>query len=604
MKNDKKSRTEISYLVQFVLPFLSTHYNYPNPEDYEHVKIDEIPVRIGSGIKKPDAVYYWDCVPILLIEAKKEGKSESDAQDQALSYIRNFPVTNKDYSKDGRRPRFIATTVGKEINFYAHRYELKGPNFKDWLEKIDILPSFTEILAEYGLSPKYVSKVLTPQDFRRNLLDELMAIYTLNGIITKGVIYNVSLQILSFLEDPQNYTSRRPYILLDKYKDRQSQIRQLFDQYDIINSLNPDNAREFRRFVLRSFQGTNLNQYMTERCVIAFMVDMMDIQPNWKVLDFECGSGGFLAAVIDKGNVPLENIMGIDIDLLPHVIAKTYLAIYFSRFGKGNVDSIPIYCRNGLFYQGNNWDLVIGNPAGSNKYPEKERKDIKKVLENLEEDLDLNGKHDSLSEYNFSIQQAVRSAKVGGKICLILPEGFFSNSQDETLRRYVDKYCRVLTIVGLPRGVFKVGTEVKQAQKGSKTASMKMSIFYAEKIREIKDEKGIDLSGVDFNYPVFLASIDSPESTKGEIEDWLGPRLETVFSQWKSWQEKQFLTEPDEIKIESSEKLIKKKQRKKEREKLLFDISAKKSELPRYKKGITAKTKISEGLKGVFRKKK
>ena len=601
MKNEKRLRPEISYLVQFVLPFLSTHYNYPNPEDYEHVKIDEIPVRVGSGIKKPDVVYYWDGVPILLIEAKKEGKSEADAQDQGLSYIRNFPVANKDYSIDGRRPRFVATTVGKDINLYVHRYALKGQDFKDWLERLDSTPSFTELLAEYGLSPGYVPKVLTPPEFRRNFLDELMAIYTLNRVITKDVIYNVSLQILSFLEDPQNYTSRRPYILLDKYKDRQSQIRQLFDQYDIINSLNPDNAREFRRFVLRSFQGTNLNQYMTERCVIAFMVDMMDIQPDWKVLDFECGSGGFLAAVIDKGNVPLENIMGIDIDALPHVIAKTYLAIYFSRFGKNNIDSIPVYCTNGLFYYGNDWDLVIGNPAGSSQY---KRDDLEKVLENLESDLNSDGRLDTFSEYNFSVQQAVRSAKVGGKICLILPEGFFSNSQDETLRKYVDKYCRVLAIVGLPRGVFKVGTEVKQAQKGSRTASMKMSIFYTEKIREVKDEKGIDLSGVDLDYPVFLVSINPPESTKGEIEDWLGPRLETVFKEWKSWQEKQVLTEPGEIKIESLEKIIKKKQRKKEREKLLFDISAKKSELPRYKKGITAKTKISEGLKGVFKKKK
>lgn len=81
MKNEKNLRPEISYLVQSILPFLSTHYDYPDPEDYEHVKIDEVPVRIGSSIKKPDVVYYWDGVPVLLVEAKKEGKSENDAQE-------------------------------------------------------------------------------------------------------------------------------------------------------------------------------------------------------------------------------------------------------------------------------------------------------------------------------------------------------------------------------------------------------------------------------------------------------------------------------------------------------------------------------------------
>ena len=292
--------------------------------------------------------------------------------------------------------------------------------------------------------------------------------------------------------------------------------------------------------------------------------------------------------------------MGIDIDSLPHVIAKTYLAIYFCRFGKGNIDSIPIYCRNGLFYYGNDWDLVIGNPAGSSQY---RGDDLEKALENLKSDLDLDRKPDSFSEYNFSVQQAVRSARVGGKICLILPEGFFSNSQDEILRKYVAKHCRVLSVISLPRGVFKVGTDVRQAQKGRRTASMKMSILYAEKIREVRNKGGIDSSGIDLDYPVFFANINPSESTKGEIKDWLEPRLDVILRQWQVWQESQVLTEPGEIKIESSEKIIKRKQRKKEREKLLFDISTKKPELPRYKKEVTAKTKISEGLKWVFKKK-
>lgn len=597
----KGHRPEISFLVQYVLPILSAQFNYPNPDDYEHIKIDEVPVRIGAAVKHPDVVYYWDEVPVVLIESKKEGKSEKDAQDQALSYVRNFPANDKNYSKDGRRPRFIATTVGKEIKFYAHRYEIKGQDFKDWLEPLDTIPSFSEILLEYGVSPGYTPKVLPPADFRRDFLDELMAIYKLEPLITKEVIFNVSSQILSYLEDQTNYTSRQPYISLDQHKDRQSQIRQLFNQYDIVNSLSPDNAREFRRFVLRSFQGTNLNQYMTEQCVIAFMVDLIDIKAGWKILDFECGSSGFLAAVIDKNGVPLQKITGIDIDSLPYIIAKTYLAIYFKCYGKDHIDSIPVYCKNGLFYYGTDWDLVISNPSGSNEYPEEERKDIEKVLANLEADLDLNGRPDRFSEYNFSIQQSIRAAKVGGKICLILPEGFFSNSQDEILRKYVAKHCKVLAIISLPRGVFKVGTDVQQAQRGSRTASMKMSILYTEKIREVENGNGLDISGINLDYPVFLANINPSESTKGDIKDWLEPRLDIVFKQWLSWQRNQALTDLGEIKIESLKKVIEKKKRKKERKKLLLDIETKKKELPKYKQKIVAKTKISKALKGIFK---
>ncbi len=599
MRDGKNLRPEISYLVQFILPFLSRHYDYPNPEDYEHVKIDEIPIIVGSNIKKPDIVYYWGGVPVLLVEAKKEGKSESDAQDQALSYVRNFPVADKRFSKDGRRPRFIATSVGKDINFYIHRYEIKKQDFRDWLEKLDTVPSFKELLSEYGLSPGYIPKILLPQDFQRNFLNELMAIYKLGEVITREVIFNVASQILSYLENPKNYTSRQPYILLDKYKNRQDQIRQLFNQYDIINSLNPDNAKVFRQFVLRSFQGTNLNQYMTEGCVIAFMLDLLGMEPYWKVLDFECGSGGFLAAAIEKGKVPLENIMGIDIDPLPFVVAKAYLAIYFGKSHQNNIKSVPIFYRNGLFYYGNDWDLVISNPAGSKQY---RKDDLEEVLENLESDLDLSGKPDSFSQYNFSVQQAVRSAKKDGKICLILPEGFFSNLQDEILRKYVSKHCKILAIVSLPRGVFKIGTEVSQAQRGSRTASMKMSILYAEKIKEVKDGEGTDLSGINLNYPVFLANITPSESTRGEINTWLEPKLNLVLEQWRAWQTRQCLTEPSEVKIESLKKMLEKKRRKEKREKLLFEVTSKKPEAPRYKKGVTSKVKISPGLEDIFKK--
>ncbi|GAH54570.1 unnamed protein product, partial [marine sediment metagenome] len=202
---------------------------------------------------------------------------------------------------------------------------------------------------------------------------------------------------------------------------------------------------------------------------------------------------------------------------------------------------------------------------------------------------DLNGRSDSFSEYNFSVQQAVRSVKVGGKICLILPEGFFSNLQDEILRKYVTNHCKILAIVSLPRGVFKVGTEVRQVRRGRRTASMKMSILYAEKVKEVKDGEGIDLSGANLDYPVFLANVTPSESTRGEINTWLEPKLSLVLEQWRAWQARQSLTEPSEVKIESLKKVLEKKHRKEKREKLLFKITSKKPEAPKYKKKVTSK---------------
>lgn len=587
------SRPEIAYLVQNILPLFASQFSFPSPEDEQNTRIDEIPIRIGSGIKKPDTVYFWEKVPVFLIEAKKEGESEEDAVDQALSYIRNFPVET--YSRNGIRPRYFAVTVGKKIFFYAHRFEIEKDNFKDWAEKLEVPMLFPDLLREYGLKKIEKTEIFTPDIFRKEILNELGPIYKFEDKITPEVVNNTSHQILSILQYGRDFTSHRPYIDLEAHKDRQAQIRQLYEKFNWIDSLGPEVAKEFRSYILRSFQGTNLNQYLTEQCVIAFMVNLVgELKPETAVLDFECGSGGFLAAVIEKG-VLLQNIMGIDIDELPYIIAKTYLALYFGVTGRDGIDDLPIKKDNGLYYHGNDWDLIIGNPAGSNKY---ENGDLEEISTNLDRDLDGNGRLDAnLSEYNLSIQQAVSSAKIGGKICLVLPEGVFSNSQDEFLRKFISKHCKVLAIISLPRGVFKKGTSTKQQQRGAQTSSQKMSILYAQKIIEIDKVNPIGENNFqELNYPVFLASIDDPESKSGQVCDWLEPLLNIVYEQWQEWLNAGELKSVSVVKIISN--II---EEKKAKVIPLFEEKNKEEKTSQLKpKEAKSKTKISKFLEDIF----
>ena len=289
-----------------------------------------------------------------------------------------------------------------------------------------------------------------------------------------------------------------------------------------------------------------------------------------------------MATAIDQNNLEMENVMGIDIEDLPYIVAKTYFAIYFEKTGEG-LNLVPIKKDNGLFYHGNNWDLVVGNPAGSSKY---EHGDKDKIFENLNDDLNNDGRQDKISEYNLSIQQAVQSARVGGKICLVLPEGVFSNSQDEFLRKYIAKHCNILAIVSLPPGSFKRGTTVSQLGRGSQSASMKMSIMYAEKIREVKKREGLEIDTGYLNYPIFLAHIDKVDSRSEEISEWLEERLNVVLEQWKEWQNKAELNDIGKIatKLDKDEKI-------KESQKTLFS----KVELGEATKTKTVKTKPKKG---------
>jgi len=179
-----------------------------------------------------------------------------------------------------------------------------------------------------------------------------------------------------------------------------------------------------------------------------------------------------------------------------------------------------------------------------------------------------------------------------------LPEGLFSNSQDEFLRKYISKHCNILAIISLPSGSFKKGTSVKKMKGGSQSTSMKMSILYAEKIREVKENDNLELDTRHLNYPVFLAHIDKVESGSGDVSDWLEERLRVVLEQWQEWQNKAELNNIEKITTKLNKKI-----KIKENSKLLFNkvendnIETKKVKLKEGK----SETKINEFLKDLLK---
>jgi len=542
-------RSEADYIVNDIIPQFE-ELNYPPAGDSGRVKVNTVPIYRPSGGRSGstmDLVYYHNREPLLLVEAKRRNRTHEEALIEAKQYMLNFPVEDEDFAPSGRRPDYVVTTVGREIKFHKHWFEIEKNQPVQHTKEVSTL-TFDELISEAGLEPEFRSKKLSTEDFRENFLNEFLAIFAVDTDlgITPDVIKDISRLILSYLNYPDNYTNHQPYTDFSQDRHRQRHIRDLFRRFDLAGSLSEEIAFEYRDFILRSFQGSYLlNQYLTPQSVIAFMINLCAISPENKILDFECGSGGYIAAAVHQG-VGLENVLGIDINEIPFYVAKTYMALYFGITGE-NIDDIPIKNDNGLFFWSNDWDVVIGNPAGGSQYdPEDELGDIEQVLENLEDDLDNNGKLDSFSEYNFSIQQTVRSCEIGGKICLVLPEGFFANSSDEHLRKYVAKYCKVEAIISLPRGVFRKGTTTRTVMTGSTSTSQKMSILFAEKIKEVEDGSGVDIDLEEQKYPVFFASVEKPEIAGSNIDDWLEPPLGRVLKEWNSWKSKQNLLDENE----------------------------------------------------------
>jgi predicted RNA methylase len=582
-----QQRSEDSYIFNDILPFLASNYGYPI-HDSERVKIKEVPIfRPSGGIAGAiDIVYYHNGEPILLMEAKRDYKSHEIALKEALYYLKNFPTDKSEYAPSEIPPKILATTVGSDIQFYKWSidYSREIPNYR--AEMIEIL-SFEKLLEYYSLIPEIKPRQLDVKTFKIDFFDQLTAIYILEEKITREVILDVTYQIFNFLKFGDKFTGQWPYTRLNL--QRQKAVRDLFNRFDLIGSLNPEIADEYRSATLRAFQGLDLNQYMTHSSVINFMVNLVGIGENSKILDFECGSGGFLVAALKKG-AGIENIKGIDIDELPYLVTKTYMAIYSGKY-EDDLEQIErtIKKDNGLFYYGDNWDIVIGNPAGGSQY---EHGNLEKILDGGLEN--LKDRPHTFSEYELSIQQAVRSAKVDGEICLILPEGFFSNSQDDFLRKYVAKYCKISAIVSLPRGVFKKGTETKGLRSGAATRHQKMSILYAKKIKEVVSGEDLDLNGDEINYSLFLASIDRPEN--------LEAKLNFLLKQWNSWKNNGNLIKADDEEIKEIIKIeLKKKKEAVNKNQVSLSTDTKKELKPKKEAKKSFTTKISENLKDLFK---
>src|SRR3990172_13057084 len=105
-----KEQSENSYIANEILPLLASGFGYPF-NNSEQVKINDVPIFRASGGRSGatiDIVYYWNGEPVLLIEAKREHRSHEAALNQALDYLRNFPVNHKEFAPSGIQPKFLA----------------------------------------------------------------------------------------------------------------------------------------------------------------------------------------------------------------------------------------------------------------------------------------------------------------------------------------------------------------------------------------------------------------------------------------------------------------------------------------------------------------
>ena len=206
--------------------------------------------------------------------------------------------------------------------------------------------------------------------------------------------------------------------------------------------------------ILKDLQSAgNAGEYYTPRAITQFVVEMVDPKLGEKVLDFACGTGGFLVNTIEhirnKGEIKtIENretlqnsIMGVEKKPLPHLLATTNLILH-------NIEQPSILHDNLLARSVNSWtpkervDVIVTNPPFGGMEED-----------GIEKNFPLNFR--TRETANLFLFLAIHVLKPNGRAGIVLPDGFlFGDGVAARLKETLLEKCNLHTIVRLPNGVF------------------------------------------------------------------------------------------------------------------------------------------------------
>ncbi len=241
-------------------------------------------------------------------------------------------------------------------------------------------------------------------------------------------------------------------------------IRQVVNKICEINFNNTADRHTFGSIyeqILRDLQSAgNAGEFYTPRAVTRFIVNRVDPKLGETVLDPACGTGGFLACVVDhkrekyvKSGADEEvlqgSIRGVEKKALPHMLCVTNMILH-------GIDTPS--------------SIVHGNTLERpyKDYSEKDRVNV--IVTNppfggMEEDGIENNfpsHYRTRETADLFMALILRLLKTNGRAAVVLPDGFFfGEGMKSRLKQALLEEANLHTIVRLPNGVFAPYTGIK-----------------------------------------------------------------------------------------------------------------------------------------------
>lgn len=316
-------------------------------------------------------------------------------------------------------------------------------------------------------------------------------------------------------------------------------------------------GRAFEEFLPSQLRGKGLGQYFTPRPVVNFMCDLAEVSLKDTVLDFACGSGGFLIKAYEKmrsevdilpegmlkrigttrddiiEDIKTKQIYGIDAEPRAARTARMNMLLWgdgkcvvrgnalATADGSGEPYAIQDYSPD---VDGSGCSLILANP------PFGARESDPEILKHYVFGSKLKIKKSQKTEVLF-VERALNLLRPEGRLLIVLPTGLLSAESYSDLRAHILQRAWVRAVINLPThtfvqsGVPTVNTVVLYLQKFPEDTSKVIS-------KEIKGPNISDyrdmLSRIpSLDYEIFMANSEDvgfepngrPNKSPGETSD-------------------------------------------------------------------------------------
>ena len=253
-----------------------------------------------------------------------------------------------------------------------------------------------------------------------------------------------------------------------------SYIISKLEKFSLLDADRDIIADAFEELIGTSFRGGE-GQFFTPRNVVQMMIDILQPKKGDKIIDPACGSGGFLAHILQhlqRQNINDYYITGIDKDLFLSKLAKIYLTLI-------GEDDYHIYCENSLEQPTkwakqtkqnitlNSFDLILTNPPFGAKIPVIGDELLRQYNLGYHWKL-IQGKwqitnklRDKQPPQILFIERIIQLLKEGGRAGIVLPEGIFGNPSDRYIWEFIKQKASILGVVSLSQETFQPSTHTK-----------------------------------------------------------------------------------------------------------------------------------------------